>query len=378
MSGASTQATVEVHEEAAPVVAVLPSREELIDSGISAKEADMAEKHGLVKKAADGKDGPKAKDGEGTAKEAQPEPTKPPAEKVEEQPKQASDAEKRKKEWDEAYKRAELEEDPVKEQEKLKTFNPNETALYFSRKRERAARQKAEAQFEHMNLQFKAAQAELESLKKKPVDPEPVLNEDGEAVDPGEKPLTENGLKALREKENQEKQKKEQEQAAINRQRVAALNTLEADAATRYQDFSVAAELGAEILKKGEEVFAGDAKAISKARRKAMEFFELSAKANESKESEYNAADALYELGQLHPKYPTGGEKPAEKEPGALPPEKIEKAVENAAKRSSATLNGGGSRKISVEDITVAQAASLSASEYGKLPKHVRERLKRS
>lgn len=325
--------------------------------GLGSKEAEMAKKHGLVEeKAVEKAEEPKP--------EVKPEP-KPEA-KEEKAPESDLPAEYAK-------------------------FTPNEKALYWERKKERSKRQRAEAENELLQLRVRTMEKELAEAKKPKTEPtkpadkskadedldlDDLLKDKEETKPEAEKPLT---LTDLEKHEKEKAEKEETERATTEaraRQLKARLSEFEVEAREKIADFDAVADLAREILEKGEEVFDGDDVRVDAARNRAEVALHAIANAMSWEEGQKTPAELVYALGRLHPKYKNGAKSGAEK---VVPPEQMERMLENAGKRSSAALPGGnGSRRVVSEDeLTPEQAARLSVSQYQKLSKATRERLLR-
>ena len=347
----AAKATVEIVEPAAPVVAEKITLAEAKDSGLSAKEAEMAQKHGVVSKD-DPKQELKKEPIEEKKEEAKPE------EKPEE--KKTADA-------------ADLPADYSK-------FTPNEKALYWERKKERTKRQRAEAEKELLQLRIKNLEKELAEKKSEPKAPaKDDLNLDdllddksGKETeqDPKDKPLT------VADLEKREKDKADAQLLARARELRARLSEFEIEAQEKFGDFNEVADLAKDILEKGVALFDGDEDMAELAQARAERALHGMVNAMKWEEGQKTPAEMVYDLGRLHPKYRNRAKGASET---VVPPEKLERMIENAGKRSSASLPGGnGSRRVvSVDDLTPEEAAKLTPSQYMKLPKAARERLLR-
>ena len=347
------KAVIEIDETPAPVAEAETGKITLAEAKdvLGTKEAEMAKKHGLVEeKAVEKKDEPKP--------EVKSEPK--PEDKVEKA--QESD----------------MPADYAK-------FTPNEKALYWERKKERTKRQRFEAENELLQLKVKTMEKELAEAKKPKPEPakadedldlDDLLKDKEETKTDAEKPLT---LTDLEKHEKEKAEKAETERATTEakaRQLKARLSEFEVEAREKYEDFDAVADLAREILEKGEEVFDGDEVRVDAARNRAEVALHAIANAMSWEEGRKTPAELVYALGRLHPKYKNGAKSGAEK---VVPPEQMERMLENAGKRSSAALPGGnGSRRVVSEDeLTPEQAAKLSVSQYQKLSKATRERLLR-
>ena len=353
---ANEKAVIEIDETPAPVEAGKITLAEAKE-GLGSKEAEMAKKHGLVEeKAVEKAEEPK--------QEVKPDP------KPEAKEEKAPDS------------------DLPSEYGK---FTPNEKALYWERKKERTKRQRAEAENEILQLRVRTMEKELADAKKtKPdsektagdakkdedLDLDDLLKENEGTKTEAEKPLT---LTDLEKHEKEKAEKEETERATTEakaKQLKSRLAEFEIEAREKLPDFDAVADMAREILEKGEEVFDGDDVRVDAARNRAEAALHAIANAMSWEKGQKTPAELVYDLGRLHPKYKNGARGGAEK---VVPPEQMERMLENAGKRSSAALPGGnGSRRVVSEDeITPEQAAKLSVGQYQKLSKATRERLLR-
>lgn len=335
--------SVEILDAPETVEVQTPTLEDLKDEGFGAQEIKDAETLGMVAKP----EAEKPKE-QGKAPEAKAEEPKKPT----------------KEEHEAAWKRSQIEEDPAKEAEKLKDFSLNEKKLYHAQKLAYHKQKTAEAERDALAAKLKAAEARLEEVEKKvPVE----LDEEGNPKPRGEK-----------KSEPTDDEKRAQAQIVARREAEQV-----EDAKQRYEDFDEVMALTTEILKNPQEMFKGDTFAFSKAKRLYEKFMGLYGQPTER--GEYSAADAAYELGQLHPNYKKMDATPAKGEKdGAGPqaetkldPTKVDKVKEISKRQASASLpSGGGSKRIvSYDKLTVEDAAKMSPEQFDNLPIEVQERL---
>lgn len=256
-------------------------------------------------------------------------------------------------------KEAEKDLSAEEEAETIEKFNRNEKALYFKQKKEKEKRQTAEAERDLLKVQNEALKRELgEKKAKKEVDEDEdnldaKLNKDlelegeYEGKEDDEKVVTVKDLKDLEAK----KQKAQEEAVAISKR----LNEQEEAYRKKHADFDIVADLA----------------------RKVMEEDKSGAFATKitlmASDPEADVAGFVYMLGRLHPDYKPGMEKGSEKGK-----DKIDRIVENAGKKPTSAALGGGSagvRKVSVEELTVEDAAKLTPTQWKALPAHVKERV---
>lgn len=414
---------IEVPDAPKEEAATPPTLSELADAGFAPQELEMAKKHGMVKAEGDkdGAEGDKGgegkPDGEGTGDaldgdEAEAGADRRGEERTEEKGDTNGEEKKDKKATktvDERYRiLAEgrspeaimqeiqdkgIELSPEQETILISGLTHNGKTLYWGQKKARLRAQKAEADAAERTAEIEKLRAENAELKKQPVKKvaeEDPLNLDGEGeesevIDPKKKPLT---LEDLERIEAEKKAKLEADERAHNGRRQViheALEDQQAEARERYEDFDAAMGNVSDILTRANEGtlkdLYPDPRAQTRIITKAKLLLSAFANADKFGSDQFNAADMAYELGKEHPEY--GKKKPdasrTEKtgetdEDGN--PEAARRAVQNANRRgSSATLNGGGSRRVALDELTLEQARRLPDKEYRKLPKAVRERL---
>lgn len=339
-----------------------PSIDDLKDSGLTSEEIEKGKKYGLIR---DGKEEPK---------------------KLEE-PKQekASDAAPKEK------KTGNLPEFTFKtpEQEKawLDAFGPGteQRAMYFRMKNERQQRQGAEEERDRLAIRLKA----LEEQQKIPASKASVeIDENGNEIDPEDKPLT---LRQLREMQQKEREalEREQEETQKSGSKVAeSLRSQEEYARNVYADYDDTLRLAGDLMKNLTVLIPNkweQDRAIELMRQLQVR----AANADKFGIDDYNAALISYEIGKLHPKYgqkaDDGAIETPEKVNGGLTPEqkRLERIENNAARRSSsASVTGSpGKRVISAEDVTLQDLNDMAPEqfrEFRKKNRRIVERLLRS
>lgn len=360
---------VEIIEQTPLAPELPPTMEQAKESGLNQEEIQIATKHGIVIEASEEKkeDGVKTEEKKGEENGKTEETQK--AETVQ-------DA-------------IEKELEPEKEHDVLSKFNINERALYWKLKKEKIKRQNYEAERDQALVKLKARDEELKKLtdkvselqnnihQKKTEDP---LADGEETTDEDEKPLTMRDLEEREKKKHEEREK--QNKVKLERaEKLASVHLeLEIDAKSRYTDFDKASEYTSEIIRAvnegGLDKIFPDPRVRSRIIRQSNQLLAALSRADEFKEGEYNPADMAYELGTSHPKYgkPSSTDNGESGKDQGLTPEETRRAAER--RPSSASLNGGGSRRvISYDDLTVEQAARLSDEQFRKLPREVRHRL---
>jgi hypothetical protein len=339
------------------------------------EEAELARKHGLVKKESEEGD-----EGEGDKKKNKP------GDKNEEGDEDTGD--KKKNKPDDKNEEGDEDEEGDKKKDKsekreYKDYTPNEKAMYHEVKRERSRRQDEQAKREILELRFNNLNKKLEELKAKL---ENGKDED-EDEDDDDRPLTGKDLKkALEDQKNKSKketsEKKDQEELNEKEGQLLAnrIDQQDADAAERYEDYGQVIDLAKALIvdvakNNGDKLLSDNPRTVAKVKRLYADMTKAMAKALELEVGDETSADIAYEIGQLHPEYkkPAGSGKSADKETKHKNADKIKK---NAQKRqSSAALEAGGAIKTTVEGLTPEQAERLSPSEWKKLPSWKREQL---
>jgi len=360
--------TIEIADPETPAVPDVkkPSREELRSNGWSAKELEAAEKRGMIPKVEEKKEAPKAE--EPKKEEVQPEAKEPPKE----EPKK------------EAPKRSSLPDftfqTPEQEKAFLDAFGPGtpQRAMYFRMKNERHSRQAAESRVRELEARINA----LESQK-----PERRIevDENGNEIDPDEKPLTMKQLRELQQKEADERAKQEQELTERARNVSEAQRTQEEYARAVLPDFDDTVKLAKDVMQNLDTLIPEKWKQ-EKVVRLIRELQVSAANADKLGVDEYHAAFIAHEIGQFHPNYGKANgqrseqgpeaephndgklERPDTKANGGLTPEQMKRMEANTQRRaSSASIpGGGGKRTVSVDEITLTELNRMSYAERSK------------
>lgn len=349
MSEEAQAQTVEVPNEEISQEVVKPSKDELKQGGWSDAEIADAEKRGMI---------------EGEKKEEIK------TEKVTEENKKAeiTDGQEKaddKKEGDkdhtQQFKNMDL--SPEQEAELKKLFphvdgkaNPA-LAMYYAQRNERRERQRIQRESRE---QIDALKQELEALKSGKFQQE--VDEDGNVIDPDDKPLT---MKQLREMQRLEQ---EQQQKVNERKRVLSEAQREQEEYARsiYPDFDDTVKKAVEVMQNLETMVPEKWKQ-AKAVKLIEDLQNLAANADKINIDDYNAALVAYEIGQFHPDFkPYNGQraeevsgnspKPEGNANGGLTPEQMKRIEEKTKRRvSSASIPGGGGRRVvAAQDVTVA------------------------
>jgi hypothetical protein len=370
-------ATIEVPAEIAPAKPEPITVEQAQAAGMTGPELQLAVEHGVVRDPK--KDEKKEPDNGVQGKEEGQKVTEEKAEAIEK-----------------AVESGEAD----KSKDYLESLSENERKFYWRVDSEKKKRQNAQAERDQVRIQAKALEKQitekdlklaemegrvkaLESIapKKRLEDPLGLLDEGSEDRKPEtvEKPLT---VRDLEEYEKKKLQEQESEHAK-RMERASKINTrlqeLESEGRARYSDFDDKIAKAEDIIKNVDKLYP-EAKDKARITRRIQEALRELGNADASSDSDWNAADMIYELGTFHPlneKPHSAGTNRAD-QGDKVDPDQIARIV--SRRSSSASLNGGsGTRRvISVDDITMEEAARLSTEEFRKLPPQVRERLLRS
>lgn len=376
-----------------------PTLSDLADAGLSKGEIEIAKAQGLVKGDSDGGDKGDGSDGasnKGTdKKDGEPDAKKEEKEKAERN-RVLTKGKSPEQIIAEIGEKGALSQE--QEQALMANLSQNGQAMYWAQKKERQKRQKTEGEFNEFKAstqkQIDDLKAELAATKTKKAEDDP-LDLDGvdaaEEVDPENKPLTKADLDKI---EADKKAKADEEKKNLDGRITEvrdALNYQQEEAKERYgsEEFESALGFTNEMLTKAnagqlEELYP-EPRQRSRIIRKVVDLLKAFASADQFEAGDFNAADMTYELAKEHPKY-----KPVVKKTNANGnkngetgadgnPEDVDRALKNANRRgSSATLNGGSSRRVALEELTADQAVKVPLKNWNKLPKEHRDRLLQS
>jgi len=348
--------TVDVPEaEVKPDAPAAPSHDELKQKGWSSKELEAAEKRGMIPKKEEKKPAEPVK-----AEEKQSEPAEEP--KAEEK----KPAEKPRSSW------PEFELTPEQQKVWDQTFPPGTPprGLIHRLKNERLQRQAAQARIRELEAQMSAVSAPKPEKKVE-------IDENGNEIDPEDKPLT---MKQLREMQKKEAEEREQQENELrNRARVVkdAQKSQEEYVRSLYPDFDEVVKAATVVLPKLDELV-DDPKIQKRAARLFHEMEVAGANADRLGPDDYTAADIAYELGVLLKPYGTNHgqsaephndgkpERPEPKANGGLTPEQKMKRIEDNTQRraSSASIPGGGGRRsVTPEEVSLADLNRMNFQE---------------
>lgn len=336
--------TVEVPEVVAPEAPNLPTRDELREKGWSAKELDSAEKRGMIAKAEEKKEAPKAEE-----KVQEPEVKKPEEKKPD------------------PVRRGTPLDGVVLTPEQQKAFEDAfgvgspVRGLYFRAKNERSARQRAEQERDAERKTRMELEAKLAAKPK----------EDAEIEDPEDKPLTVKELKALRDQEAREFEEKQKQNTERAEKVASAQVEQEEYVRAIYTDFDGTVGLAKEVMQNLDAILP-EKYQQAKALKLIRDLQIAAANADKMDLDDFNAAHIAYELGRLHPKYGKSAEK--EEKPGAKTdpkanggrtPDELERMKRNAQQRpSSASVpQGGAKRTVTAEEVTAEDLNRMSSAE---------------
>jgi hypothetical protein len=239
-------------------------------------------------------------------------------------------------------------------------------SFYVGMKIERIKRQAALREAEQLRKELADHKAKLEALEKAPRKAETFTDENGNEIDPDDRPLT---MKQIREMRRQEQEEQERQRAEIEgRSRASAQAHAEQEEMAREMlpDFDDSLKLAGELAKDLDGIIT-DPVDNKFARKLMVEFQYAVANADKLGANDLNAAEIAYKLGRLHPNYgkkSATGQKaddgtPSENDPnkgnGSLTPEQLKRLEANTQRRaSSASIPGGsGKRAVLPDEVTV-------------------------
>ena len=279
-------------------------------------------------------------------------------------------------------------ENVEKDEKNLVTkFNKNEQALYWKWKSDKQERQTAQREYELSTVREKALKKELESLRSNhdisdaklkkvnelltgPQDNitieaiQAILAQSAQPNDSDDRPLTKKDLNELSEKQKQEQREFEEKQKFV----VGRINSAESIGKSKYDNFDDAINMAQEVINGKIEL--PDMLTADEIAKKLNERI-----ANKDLDPE-KVADFVVSIAKLNPNF---GKKqaPASQAQRKETDENIDRIIKNASKAtSSAAVNGGnGRRMVSLENLTVDDAAKLTPKQWGDLPANVRKRI---
>lgn len=280
-------------------------------------------------------------------------------------------------------------ENVEKDEKNLVTkFNKNEQALYWKWKSDKQERQTAQREYELSTVREKALKKELESLRSNhdisdaklkkvnelltgPQDNitieaiQAILAQSAQADDSDDRPLTKKDLNELSEKQKQEQREFEEKQKFV----VGRINSAESIGKSKYDNFDDAINMAQEVINGKIEL--PDMLTADEIAKKLNERI-----ANKDLDPE-KVADFVVSIAKLNPNFGKKQTTPASQAQRKETDENIDRIIKNASKAtSSAAVNGGnGRRMVSLENLTVDDAAKLTPKQWGDLPANVRKRI---
>jgi len=319
---------------------VEPEELKYSEDELNPQDLEIAKKHGMVEEGEE-----KEKDG---GDEKQPEP----------ETKEDTGSEESEEESEEK----ELDFDEVEKDEgKLDKYNKNEKGLYFRWKKDKRLRQSAQKELEEMK-----ASSELGSIK------DSVSSKRLKAIEDalGKEDLTVDKIQALI---NGSVPEIPEEEKTYTKSEIEDMRKAE-DAKTTKQQEALSGRLAlAEQIGKNEyDNFDDIVNLAQEVIKEDADYADILNKAlYDPNVDEDKLVAKVVKIARVSPKFKDLGKKvsPEEKE-------KVDRAIKNSKKRSSASLSrSGSSRMVNEDDLTAEDAARMNVTDYMKLKKSTRDRL---
>lgn len=269
-----------------------------------------------------------------------------------------------------------------------KKYSKEERGMYGKYKNEKISRQEVQREFELATVREKALKKELEALrsnhdisdaKLRKVNElltghqdnitieaiQAILAQSAQADNSDDRPLTKKDLTELSEKQKQEQREVEEKQRYI----VGRINSAESIGKTKYDNFDDAINFAQEVISGKVEL--PDLLTAEEVSKKLNERI-----ANKDIDPE-KVADFVVSIAKLNPNFGKKQTNPASQAQRKETEENIDRIIKNASKAtSSAAVNGGnGRRMVSLDNLTVDDAAKLTPKQWGDLPINVRKRI---
>lgn len=319
-------------EAAAPA---LPTRADVKAKGWSKAEMDSAEKRGLIAKTEEKAPEPKKED----------EPFPPEQTEAKAPVKPASSL-------------PDFTMTPEQEKVFAATFGEGTPAkgLYFRMKNERQARQVAEAK-------AKELEARLAALEAGKATPAPVVDANGQVIDPEDQPFTLKAWKEMQKAEAEAYQKAQQEQQ--NRERIISQAHVAQEEYARsvYPDFDDTVKLAKEVINNLDSLIpdVNDREDIEDLIQKMRS---AAANADSLSLDQRHAAMIAYRIGKFHPDHGQVPKQTGSKDPkanGGLTAEQMKRIEANTQRRASSAsvAAGGGKRTISADDMDLKTLTAM-------------------
>ena len=350
--------------EIVPEVKV-PTRDELKSKGWTAKELESAEKRGMIskteKKEVEKKDSDSVltKDG-----------------KIEDKKTEEKTEEKVEKRLDGRLPNFVL--TPEQETVFKQTFGEGtqQWAMYVGMKKERQARQQAEKERDQIILKQKLLEDEIQEIKTGK--PTQELDENGNPIDPEEKPLTMKQLKELQKKQQEDLDKEQTEKQQHVNKVANAQKDQEDYAKTIFPDFDEKVKLASKFANELDKYDIPQWKQV-KIQKLFRDLQVTAAQADKLGIDDYNASMIAYELGEIASEYVKDGTSELDgkksdpnKVNGGLTPEQMKRIEQNTQRRtSSASIPGGGGRRtVSPDEVTLKDLNGMTSEQRQSFKKN--------
>lgn len=372
----NTTLTVELAAEPEKAIVnttIPPTRTELKDKGWSKAELDSAEKRGMIQK-------------QDSEKKAEPKPeTDNKPESRESKTVTTTTPPAPEKKFDTAVPDFTF-KTPEQEKAFMDAFGPGtpQRAMYIGMKEERRKRQVAQEERDRLALEVQLYRDQKERAEK----PQLETDEEGNVIDPEDRPLTMKQLRAMQKAEQEELNKQQKDLYERSSKASEALKNQEEFAKTSIPDFDDTVRLAADLVQNIDQI--PEKWKRDKVIRLIKDLQTTAATADKYGLDDYNAPMISYELGQLHPKYGKGVTDSKSDQDGITPkvdpkangsqltPEQMKRIEENTQRRaSSASLPGSsnGRRVVSIDDITIKDVLKMSPEERFKFKKDHPEKM---
>lgn len=254
-------------------------------------------------------------------------------------------------------------EDVEEDESHLKKFNKNEKALYFRWKSDKKKRQQAQEDLEDLKAEIQLGGVKGKLAQKKLAQIEELLADENRELTVKDlleiiksDDVKETAKKKLSEDEwEREQEKRKKEEGKTQEQYVQRIKEIDTVGKELYENFDDIANLAREVTEKN--------KAYAKVVAEAINDFDT---------SEMDVVDVVLSVAKTHPKF-----NELDKSPKGEPNSKAKKVLNNSRKKvSSASISGGASKSIdSEDDITPADVARMTVSEWKKLKPETQKRL---
>jgi len=237
----------------------------------------------------------------------------------------------------------EMSEDPEKEHTKLQSFDKSQKAFYWKWKKSHRAKQDAVAKSELQDVRIKALEDKLNKALEKKSDSLDDLIDGTEK----KRAMTVEEFEAHEAAKQEKVDKMNEVQMRVKKRMIESGQ----EVASKHKDFKQVADLANDLMKKD----------------KSGNYYQILFA--EAEKPDGNPAEFVYKLGRLHPNY----KKTAEQNSA----DKLlkQKRQTSAALKSATDTNKKVSANGDYSKLTIEQAAELSATEWKKVPRAVRDKL---